>query len=65
MPKTQTVYGIPQGSPWKIYEAGENLSLTAGRFSRKSRFVVGDIHKPISILTLDGQGGLTDVSPVR
>src|ERR1043165_2698183 len=48
MTKTQTVYGVPQGSPWKIYETGENVSLISGRFSRKLMFVVGDINKPIS-----------------
>ena len=65
MTKTQTVYGVPQGSPWKIYETGENVSLISGRFSRKLMFVVGDINKPISILTFDGKGGLAEISPVR
>jgi hypothetical protein len=61
-PKTQTVYVVPKGSPWKIYETGQNWSLLNGNFSQSTRFVVGDNDRPISILAFDGKGNLTGIS---
>ena len=57
-------YGFPIGSPWKIYETAESTSINNSKMSRTRQFVVGDINKPISILSFDDQGKLTDISPI-
>ena len=63
-PKTQKVYAVPVGSPWKIYEIGETATLDHGKFWHTSRFVIGDTQKPISILAFDDQGNLTGITQV-
>jgi hypothetical protein len=63
-PQTEKVYEASHGSAWKIYGTGTDVSLTSGRWSSKSRFVVGDVAKPICVLTFDGGDHLIDISPV-
>jgi hypothetical protein len=64
IPKTQTNYDVPAGSPWKIYETGQSVSFINGKFSQAYKFAVGDINHPISILAFDGHGNLTSISPI-
>lgn len=62
--RTVHVYGVPSGSPWKIYETGETESFINWKHTRTQEFVVGDINKPISILSFDERGNLVGISPV-
>jgi len=61
-PATHQVYTAVK--PWWIYETSENMSFIHLKFSQTQKYVVGDIHHPISILTFDGTGTLTSISPV-
>jgi hypothetical protein len=63
-PQTEKVYQASHGSAWKIYGTGTDVSLSSGRWSSRSRFVVGDVAKPIFVLTFDGGDHLIDISPV-
>jgi hypothetical protein len=57
-------YASPKGSPWKIYETQETRTSINGRSKHTWKFVVGDLNRPISILTFDSGGALTEISPV-
>lgn len=62
--KKVLVYEVPVGSPWKIYETGVSENFSHGVFSSTRKFVVGDIDKPISILSFDKQGQLVSISSI-
>jgi len=62
--KTQVVDTVPKDSAWKIYETRRTSTLVNGNLSQSAQFVVGDHQKPISILTFDDKGNLTNISPV-
>ncbi len=57
-------YIVPTTSPWKIYEKGFNRKSEFGVTTSTWKYVVGDINKPISILSFDRQGKLISISPV-
>jgi hypothetical protein len=66
-------YETPTDSPWKIYESSVEQTSTKTSYTYKGnnssssyaqKFVVGDTNKPICILTFDGQGKLTNISPL-
>jgi hypothetical protein len=61
VPTTHRVYKVVM--PWRVYQQSENVSFMNGHLSETQIFVVGDIQHPISILTFNGSGHLTDVSP--
>jgi hypothetical protein len=67
------VYEAAKGSPWMIYESSVNQTSTktSSTFSGDNststytqKFVVGDIKKPICILSFDKDGKLTNIAPV-
>ena len=55
-------YGVPVGSPWKLYGEGQDTSFRNGTFSQKWKFVVGDTDGAISTLWFDSSGTLVDIS---
>ena len=63
--KTQKVYAVPEGRPWKIYETGNTFTLNHGKYSETHKFVVGDVNKPISILAFDREVNLISIAPIR
>jgi hypothetical protein len=71
--ESRNVYEAPAAGPWKIYESSVDQTSTktsstisgiSSTFTYSQKFVVGDVKKPICILSFNQRGDLTNISPV-